>query len=132
MEMAGPSRTQLTSTSLEGMLLASVSRRRSSRAHWCRHGTAAESVLPPPRGSFDCFFRIVPVKGPLAVNRHIPGAVGTLTQSSRFHSVVGIGHPLMVRVRGRSCHVCDRYWSGMAAFAPLKGFKQEAERLVCH
>eukprot|EP00965_Chrysotila_dentata_P108137 3571597-Pleurochrysis_carterae.AAC.1 len=63
----------------------------------------------------------------MAVNRRIP-AVVTLTQSSRFHSVVDIGHLLMVRVRGRSCHACGQCWSGKAAFPTLKGFKQDAER----
>eukprot|EP00965_Chrysotila_dentata_P005631 185519-Pleurochrysis_carterae.AAC.1 len=52
MEKAGPSRTPLTRTSLEGMLPASASRRRS-RAHRSSSiaagtGTAAESVSPPP------------------------------------------------------------------------------------
>eukprot|EP00965_Chrysotila_dentata_P011390 372284-Pleurochrysis_carterae.AAC.2 len=55
----------------------------------------------------------------------------TLAQSSRLHSIVDIGHPLMVRVRGRSCHACDRCWNGKAAFPPLKGFKQDVEWPVC-
>eukprot|EP00965_Chrysotila_dentata_P040948 1357310-Pleurochrysis_carterae.AAC.1 len=63
----------------------------------------------------------------MAVNRRIL-AVATLAQSSRFHSVVNTGHSLTVRVRGRSCHACDRCWSGKAAPPPLKGFKQDAER----
>eukprot|EP00965_Chrysotila_dentata_P057849 1918020-Pleurochrysis_carterae.AAC.1 len=66
----------------------------------------------------------------MAVNRRIP-AVATLAQSSRFHSVVDIGHPHMIRGRGRFCHACDRCWSGKAVFPSLKGFKQDAERPVC-
>eukprot|EP00965_Chrysotila_dentata_P113421 3748609-Pleurochrysis_carterae.AAC.1 len=147
MGKAGPSRTQLTSTSLAGMLQASSASRRRSRAQrslsiGAGTGTAAESVSPPPSviwlqsfgvrtgGIIRRFFHILPVKGPIAVNRRIP-AVATRAQSSRFHSVVDIGHPLLVRRRGRSCHACDRCWSGKAAFPPLKGFKQDAKRPVC-
>eukprot|EP00965_Chrysotila_dentata_P182566 6028061-Pleurochrysis_carterae.AAC.8 len=63
----------------------------------------------------------------MLANRRI-SAVASLNQSSSFHSVVDIGHLLMIRVRGRSCHACGRCWSGKAAFPPLKGFGQDAER----
>eukprot|EP00965_Chrysotila_dentata_P115676 3822699-Pleurochrysis_carterae.AAC.1 len=73
---------------------------------WCRHGHGSGECLAFPKrdlvtklhsgtgGIFRRFFHIVPVKGPMAVNRRIP-AMATLTQSNRFHSVVDIGHPLM-------------------------------------